>query len=411
MFEKLFLYLKGYLIVRLQGVSKERFLNLCKSRKIEIIDIVSINDILYCKMTCKDYIKIKPLVRKTGCCPKIEKKEGLPFLINRIKKRKGVIIGGLIGLFFLVQCAERIWYIDVQGGFVHTRAQIVQVLKSELQVYGGIGKDSVDCAEIERELRLIYNEIGWVSVEKKGCNLYIRLNESTMPDNIGKTEVPSHIVAEKNGIVQGIEVISGIAQVKNGDIVTEGDILISGIVPVVGDYDEIIALKPVGAQGKVYLETEYSYQSVYQMEYKEKIWTESKKGVGFFWLQEKLFSYIPRYSEGKYDIITFDIVPFVFRDYEVPFRIRNYEVRAYELMQKKMSEAEAEEKAETEYLAFLSDWKAQGIKIISDDFSVRIEEQICIAVAEGVVQGNFISYQEIKEEEWKEEYEHSGDNP
>ena len=411
MLEKLFLFCKGYLILKLEDVSKERLLNLCKTRKIEIIDIISINNTVYCKMPCKDYRKIKPLVRKTGCCPKIEKKVGVPFLLKRIKMRKGLLVGGVLGLFLLLQCTGRIWYIDVEGGFLHTRNQMVQILKSEMGVYGSVGRNRVDCAEIERRLRLIYPEIGWVSVEKRGCNLYIKLNESTMPGQVSKTDVPCHIIAEKDGIVRGIEVISGIAQVQNGDVVLAGDILISGIVPVVGDYDELIRNNPVGAAGTVTLETDFTYQLSYPMEYDEKTWTKTKYGIGFFWLYEKLFSYIPRYSEGKYDIITFDMVPFVFRDFEVPFRIRKYEIKSYELMKKRMSETEAEKKAETDYRMFLDDWKEQGIKVIKETFSVNTNEMLCEATAEGIVQGNFISYQEIMEEEWQTEHEYSGDNP
>lgn len=411
MFENLFLFCKGYLILELWGNSKERFLNLCKARKFEIIDIVDVNGTLFCKINYKDYFKIKPFVRKTGCLPKIKKKTGVPFLLQKFKKRKGGLAGILIGIFLLYQCTQHIWYIDVQGGFLHTRQQIVQVLKNEMQVYGGVGREKVDCTELEKKLRLLYNEIGWVSVEKKGCNLYIKLNESTMPIQVEKPETPSHIIAEKDGVIRSVEVVSGIAMVKNGDNVKAGDILISGIVPVVGDYDEILAQKPVGAQGKVCIETDFSYQVSYPMEYKEKIETERKKGVGFFWLQKKLFSYIPRYSDGKYDIITFDMVPFVFRDYELPFFIRTYEVSNYVLMKKRMTKDEAEQKAETKYRMFLSDWEAQGAEIVEEHFFAETDQRFCSAKAEGIVRGNFISYQSIKEEEWQTEYEYRGDNP
>jgi tRNA U38,U39,U40 pseudouridine synthase TruA len=36
MLEKLFYYLQGYLILELNGDSKERFINLCKNKDIEI---------------------------------------------------------------------------------------------------------------------------------------------------------------------------------------------------------------------------------------------------------------------------------------------------------------------------------------------------------------------------------------
>jgi len=410
MLDKFFYFCKGYLILKLSEHSKERFLNLCKSRKIEIIDIVDINDTFYCKMSCADYRNIRPMIHKTKCYPKIEKKIGMPFVMRKIKNRTGVFLGVFLGFFFLYQCTERIWYIDVQGGFYHTRQQLVQMLKEELGIQAGMAGNCVDCTEAEKQIRLYYNEIGWVSVEKRGCNLYIRLNESVMPKEVPATEEPCHIVAEKDGIVRGIEVLSGTPNVRNGEFVKEGDVLISGIVPVIGDYEEVKALYPVGAKGKVYIETDFTYCAVYPLLYEEKIETGRKNGVGFYWNEMKLFSYIPRYSEGKYDIMTFDMVPFVFRDFEVPFLIRIYETKSYMTTIKHLEEKEAEEKARSAYRRFLTDWETQGIRLINEQSQTKTGDGRCTMNASGVVCGNFISYQEILEEEWKID-EYYGDNP
>lgn len=410
MLEKIFLFCKGYVIVKIEEAAKERFLNLCKAKEIEIIDIVSVNSSIYGKMTGKDYLKIKPIVKKTHCCPSIQKKVGLPFVSRKLQKRKGILVGVCLSLFLLLQLTGRIWYIDVTGGFVHTREQIVQLLKTDMQVYAGMGSEAADCMEIEERIRLIYNEIGWVSVEKKGCNLYIRLNESVMPDIPEMQEKICHVVAEKDGVVRKIEVISGIAQVHVGDTVKKGDILISGIMPMVGDYDELIENRPVGAKGNVYIESEFSYHVVYSMQKEEKTETGQRKGVALFFKEQKLFSYIPRYSEGKYDIITTDIVPFVFLDFQVPFLIRIYQLRSYETEIKKVAISEAERKAQTAWEAFLSDWRAQGVEIRKEAFSVETDAAQCKASGSGIALGNFISYREIKSEEWMIDDEYSGDN-
>ena len=64
MLEKLFQYLQGYLILELCGDSKERFINLCKNKEIEILQIFMINDTWFCKMKCKDFLKIRFLIKK-----------------------------------------------------------------------------------------------------------------------------------------------------------------------------------------------------------------------------------------------------------------------------------------------------------------------------------------------------------
>jgi len=409
--EKLFYYLQGYLILELQGDAKERFINLCKNREIEIIHIFLINNTWFCKIKCRDYKKIRSFIRKTGCICKIKEKRGLPFRIKEIKRRRGLIVGSVLFILIITQCSGRIWHISVEGGFLHTREQMLKVMQEELGVYGGVPSGQVDCFQIEKKLRLDYNEIGWISVEKRGCSMFVRLNESTMPQNSGIREQPGHIVAAQDGVVRKLEVMAGIPQVKIGDTVRKGDILISGIIPIMGDYEELIRKEPVVAEGKVYLESDFSYQARFSMRYEEKIWKDQRLGLDFFLFGEKIFSYIPRYSEGKYDIMSVDIVPYAFDDYFVPVLLRKYRILQYDSKVSVMTEQESREKAKADWEKFLSDWESQGVQIIQAEYKPTITGKVCHVTGTVTACGNFISYQDILNEEWKIEDEHSGNNP
>lgn len=411
MLEKLFLFLKGYLIIELCGKSQERFLNLCKNSEIELLHIFSVKEHLYCKLCVNEYRKLYPFIRKTKCYPKIKKKCGFPFLLQYLKQRKGLLLGSMLFILILTQCSKQIWHINVQGGFLHTRQQIMQVLKEELNIYGGVQAKLIDCFEIEKKLRLDYNEIGWISVERKGCLLNVMLNESVMPKVRKEQNEAIHIVAERDGIVKKIEVLSGVPQVKNGDIVKKGDILISGVIPIIGDYDELIRYETVCAEGKVYLETEFSYEANYSMQYKVKNVIDEKVGITVFLFQQKLFSYIPRYSNSKYDIISVDIVPYVFEDYEAPVVLRKYRCVAYEIEKVRMTELQAKEKATLEWENFLNDWETQGVQIVTTQFETTVEHNTCKAKGIVTACGNFISYQEILKEELNIKDEYSGNNP
>ncbi len=411
MLEKLFFFWKGYLIIELCGESKERFLNLCKNSEIELLHIFSMKEHLYCKLCAKEYKKLYPFIKKTNCYPKIKKKVGIPFLLHHLKRRKGLIIGSILFLLIVTQCSKRIWHIDVQGGFLHTRQQIMRVLNDELNIYGGVLSELVDCFEIEKRIRLDYNEIGWISVEKKGCRLNIMLNESVMPNIREQTDKAVHIVAERDGIVQRVEVSVGVPQVKKGDTVQKGDILISGIIPIIGDYDELIRYETVCAEGKVFLQTEFSYEANYNMEYEIKNIVDEKIGMTVFLFQQKLFSYIPRYSNSKYDIISIDIVPYVFQDYQVPIVLRKYRCREYVVEKVRMTDAQAKEKAMLHWEEFLKDWESQGVQILNTQFDTKIQRKTCKAIGTVIACGNFISYQEIIKEELNIKNEYSGNNP
>lgn len=411
MLERLFYYLQGYLILELSGDCKERFINLCKNKEIEILQIFLINDGWYCKIHYRDYKKLKVFAKKTGCLCKIREKRGLPFVLKKIKARKGLVFGSVLFALILTQCSGRIWHISVDGGFLHTREQMLKVMEEELGIYGGVLAKQVDCFEIEKKLRLDYNEIGWISVEKRGCRLFVRLNESTMPNDTGSREEPSHIVAAQDGIVRKLEVMAGIPNVKVGDAVKKGDILISGIVPVLGDYEELIRNQAVPADGSVYLESEFSYNATFSVFYERKNFTNERSGLEIFLFERKLFSYIPRYSEGKYDIISIDVVPYAFDDYKVPVLFRKYRILKYDTELIKMTEDEVKEKARANWEAFLTDWEEQDVQVLHAEYTSEIKQKNCYVTGAIRACGNFISYQEILEEEWKVEDEHSGNNP
>ena len=411
MLEKLFYFLRGYLILELQGDATERFLNLCKNRGLEIRHIYTINKIWYLKLTCKEFKIIYSGFKKSGCRCRIVKKIGLPFLITKCKKRKGLLLGGLLFALILWQCSLRIWEIEVEGGFLHTREQITNIMEEQLGIYGGVLSAQVDCFEIEKKLRLTYNQIGWISVEKRGCHIYVMLNESTMPKEAGTRQTPGHIVAERDGIVRRMEVKKGIPMVKIGDTVKKGDVLISGVVPIIGDFEELLRNEPVAALGSVYIQSDFSYDMSFPLYYEQKNFKNNYTGVEFFWKKRKLFSYIPRYSEGKYDIMCIDIVPYAFKDYNAPVLIRKYKIMPYDSQLIKMSEQEANEKAESLFQKFLADWESQDVQILQSGFSSEVKGKSCLVTGTITACGNFISYQDILEEEWKTEHEYRGDNP
>jgi len=411
MMERVFYYLRGYIILELEGASKERLLNLCINRGINIRQVFPVREKWYLKLTGKEFFKIRSGIRKSGCRCKIAEKRGLPFLVNQCKKRKGLMLGSIFFLLMVWQCSLRIWEIDVEGGFLHTREQIVKVMEQQLGLYGGVPAEHVNCFEIEKKLRLTYNEIGWISVERRGCHIYVMLNESTMPKESGTRQTPGHIVAERDGIVKRVEVKKGIPMVKSGDIVKKGDILISGVVPIVGDFEELIRKEPVSAIGSVYIQSEFSYESAFPLHYEQKNYKKNISGVEFFWQKRKLFSYIPRYSEGKYDIMCIDIVPYAFKDYAAPLFIRKYRIMPYDSELIKMKEPEAKEKAEHLFSDFLTDWESQDVQILQFAFYTEVKEKSCVVTGTITACGNFISYRDILEEEWKTENEHSGDNP
>ena len=101
MAERLYLYITGYLVIKLLGTETERFLNLCANRGIYLWKLKCIGGTYYAQVRLRDYRKMHPAVRKTGVRPVIVSRRGLPFVLHRNRKR-GMFAAGVILCFMLI---------------------------------------------------------------------------------------------------------------------------------------------------------------------------------------------------------------------------------------------------------------------------------------------------------------------
>ena len=78
-------YFTGYVKIKVEGLFLERFINICVSKKILLMDIKrEKSTIMYANVGIADYKKLKQVARKTKSKIKIQRKKGLPFYHKKI---------------------------------------------------------------------------------------------------------------------------------------------------------------------------------------------------------------------------------------------------------------------------------------------------------------------------------------
>ena len=85
---KLFKYLRGFVKIKVEGYSPERFLNLCNVHQILLWGVEQHQSYYEMYLDIIDFKKIRPLVRKTGTKVILLEKHGIPFFLFRFRKRK-----------------------------------------------------------------------------------------------------------------------------------------------------------------------------------------------------------------------------------------------------------------------------------------------------------------------------------
>lgn len=221
-------YFTGYVKIKVEGLFLERFINICVSKKILLMDIKrEKSTIMYANVGIADYKKLKQVARKTKSKIKIQRKKGLPFTIKKYRKRKIFGILFVVILTLLIVSSNYIWNIEISGNVKITNQEILQSLEeSGLKV--GLSKNDIDINAVISKIRLDREDIAWIGITVKGTNAIVKIKEAAKAPEVIDENKFCNIVANKTGMITKINVQNGTANVKVGDIVEEGDILVNG---------------------------------------------------------------------------------------------------------------------------------------------------------------------------------------
>ena len=228
MFRILIFYFLGYLNIEVEGVFVERFINICKSKGILLWNVkMEKGVLLYANIGIKDYKNIRIIAKKTGTRIRIKKKCGVPFILNRYKKRKIFIAILAIAAIFIGTIANFVWNIEISGNENISKEELLRVLEEE-GLKTGAYKGTINTTEIINSIRLKRDDIAWMGITIKGTNAEVEIKETTVAPNIIDEDEYCNIVADKDCMITKISAQNGTAAVNVGDIVKTGDILVNG---------------------------------------------------------------------------------------------------------------------------------------------------------------------------------------
>lgn len=412
---KVLQWLIGMVVVQVPEHEIDRFLNLCRNRNLSLYYMVPLgkNQIFY--MSLPDYLKIRPISRKLKILPLIIDRIGFPFLLSKWSRKNLFVSSCILSILLVYLLSQILWSIEVEGNRYYSQEAILEYL-DENHVYPGMFYKNIDYRSIEELLRLAYKDISWVSLERKGTRLFVNLRESSATSMVKDIlSEPAHLVASRNGIIESIITRRGTPMVKAGDTVRKGDILISGILTVVGDYDQIIANHPVRADGDVMLISERSYHSVFELS-REKIQLIDRKrtfiSLRLHKFQVDFFEFWK--DKGENEIITTEEIVWKINDsLEFPVKITKTTYREYRIIPKIWSISEAKEYESKKFLNYLAQFEKKGVLILENDVKIEIDDSICVTKGKMKVSQLEEKRKRLKENEWREikSDEYHGDDP
>ncbi|MFQ7092305.1 MAG: sporulation protein YqfD [Coprococcus sp.] len=388
------------------GEETLRFVNLCRNNGIELRHLVRRENAIQMEIDAENFKKLRPLVRKTHVKIHILNRHGPAFFFYRHKRRWWFLLGMTVFAGMIYILSLFVWQIDIDGNSKYTDALILQAL-SQMNVRTGCRKSEIDLPKIEEELRIMYNEITWVSASIAGTKLQIELREGDLKisgssgggqtgnvkrvenrennpktqNGESETDLPANLVADEDAIITNLVVRRGTVAVRYGDEVKKGDVLIEGKVYIYNEDETLKKVDYLTAEGDVF----GKYQELYEKHYQRKHEVRSYTGKNYrelgvaivgksfclpVWenilkkqLEENTLSEVWSWKKQ------FRLTP----TFYLPFALEYTEYVPYENVVEEYTDEVIKKMAEEELQKYLNELEKKGVQIISNSVTISLD--------------------------------------
>lgn len=341
MFLALWHYLRGYVIIKVSGFSVERFINLAAMKGVFLWDIKYLGTGTIMKVGIKDFKRLGDCARRTKCRVKIIKKKGFPFTISKYKKRKFYTAGLFIFVFALYVMSSFVWTVNIKGNERVAAEEIMEFCKKE-GLYIGQLKFRLDNKTLTKKIIAGFNDISWVAIVTKGTDVTITVVETLPKVTVEDKESAVDIISKKACVIESISVSRGTPLVKAGDVVDEGDVLVSSILTI-KDMDTEIGRKYVYSKAEIRGKSFYEKEYEYSLKYLKKVYTGEKKTDKILIVGDYLINPVSPVLNGLWEKKDEDEKVFKAGKVTLPFKIITESFYEYKEEETVRTEKEAKE--------------------------------------------------------------------
>ncbi len=376
--KKLKQWISGSIKVHITGWGSERLINLCKKNNITLYNFSQINEGYSFNVSQYNYKRIQSFNEKIKSNINVIDKYGLPNFFYKYKKRKIFLIGIIFCMLGIFIFSNYIWNITVYGNENYTEEEIIKEINKKY-VEIGTSKDTIDCNSLEKKLREDFDNIAWISCEIKGTNLMISIEETIPTHKSIEHNEPCNIIAYKDAIITDIVINKGQRISNIGDEVKKNDILITGIVNITNEYDEIIETSYIPAKGEVWGIVEYKYNDSFELNHTNKTYTGKEQNNYSISIFNNQINLPKKDKLINYDTVTTYNKLKLFKNLYLPFGINVYTLKEYTINNTNYTSDEANKIAKERLQLYLDNLKKKGVIILENNVTINIENGVCIS--------------------------------
>ena len=229
MYRKTVNYLRGEARVRCRSAAPERVLNLCSAHDIPFWDVSWEDEYTFCFRTTTGGLRLLRTVVEDGAAEcEVLGRQGAPVVLRRLRKRYVLLAAAVLSLLWLWVGSSVILSFSVSGNERVSEEEILRAL-AHYGVDIGTRTLSVDQESLRNHVLLELHDLSWLSVNVRGCTAHVQVVERQRPPAKYDPYTAANVVAKKTGLVTQVRALNGKNCVSEGDTVTAGQLLISGV--------------------------------------------------------------------------------------------------------------------------------------------------------------------------------------
>ena len=219
--------MSGPIELRFRGLMAEKLIDRARQEgiRIELAEKVSPRETIL-KTGDKEAQRIMAMAEKYKLDVKILRVGGLPRIKRVLVQRMAMALSLMFFIGVLMLMAGRAWLVEVRltGAEPYNLERAMR--KAGVQV--GMDLTGLDAHLLSQELMASAGDLAYVGVSRQGVRLLIEAVGENPPPPIYDPAAARDLRASRDGVVESVTVLAGMASVKPGDTVLKGQTLIRG---------------------------------------------------------------------------------------------------------------------------------------------------------------------------------------
>lgn len=277
-------FLRGSVQVEIECACPERVLNLCAVEEIAFWDLQWLSPIaLRLRVTRRGWRALREVCTRADAQASRLRERGAPQLLLRLRTRYALLAA--LALFALLLFGGNlfIWSFEVTGNETVPTETILRALEKCGVAVGSQGL-KIHQEDVRNRALLELPDVAWLAVNVRGCVAHVQVVERKRPPAVVQESQVCNVVARREGLVTRVQALDGKAVAAPGSVVTEGELLISGVAD-----SERSGLRLLHGMGEVWARTWYDLTVRVPLTYEKKVYTgKEKRSHTLIWGENRL---------------------------------------------------------------------------------------------------------------------------